>query len=259
MHGNWRLALGLLEQEGLIDYDDEQPRRLRTEDRVVQLGDLCNCVRGSINDDIQSTRLVGPIIDEMVVGNHEHPYFGGPPFDGFAWFAELREAIHKLDDRGLIQAALEVDGILLTHAGITRDFDAVDRWHEGDENKAREVANGLNWLWHEKQYTHAMFSAIGQLRGGIHPHGGILWSDWREAKATILTQIVGHTVGKTWRAEGPVNGTPSFMLIRPYADATPLPVQTLCIDIGAGKHSRNILGCWIRDGEVELVQYEQQD
>jgi hypothetical protein len=253
------LALALLEQEGLIEIgEDDLPRRLRaTETLVVQLGDLDNCVQGSINSDLQAARLVGPFIDLMLIGNHEHPYFGGPRFDGFAHYQELKEAILKINDRGMMQAALEVDGILLTHAGVTRDIDQVDKWHGGGENKAREVAAGLNILWRNKHYRHGMFSCIGRARGGQHEYGSVLWADWREEKSLLFPQIFGHTVAKTWRAEGPINGGPSFPLIRPYDGATPMQVQTLCIDIGVGKRATNILGCWIIDGEVRLVEYQE--
>ena len=259
LHGNWRLALALLEQEGLVEIgEDDLPRRLRaTETLVVQLGDLANCVQSSINVDLQSAKLVGPFIDLMLVGNHEHPYFGGPPFDGFVQYAELKEALLKINDRGMMKAALEVDGILLTHAGVTRDIDEVDKWHDGGKNKAAEVAKGLNTLWRDKDYQHGMFSCIGRTRGGAHVYGGVLWSDWREPKSTLFPQIFGHTVAQTWRSECPVNGGPSFTLIRPYDGATPMQVQTLCIDIGVGKKATSILGCWIRDGEVKLVGYQQ--
>ena len=254
-HGNWKLAVGLLEQEGLIEDAGYPWKRLRKDVTVVQLGDLCNCVVSSINDDLMAIKLVGPVIDIMLVGNHEHPYFGGPPFDGFGFFAELKNEILKLNDRGLIQAALEVDGILLTHAGVCASADDIDDWHS--DNKAAEFAEGLNGLWRARQYQHSMFSAIGRARGGRHPEGSVLWSDWKEQKTNHFPQIVGHTVGETWRAVGPMNGSPSFFLNRPYTNATPLPVQALCIDIGAGKKSRNILGAWIRDGEVILVEHER--
>lgn len=255
IHGNWRLALGLLEQEGLIEYVEDLPRRQHLEHRVVQLGDLCNCVRGSINDDLQAVKLVGPIIDVMLIGNHEHPYFGGIPFDGFAYYMELKNEILKLNDRNLIQAALEVDGIMFSHAGVVQSADGIEEWRT--DNKAADFAESLCTLWLAKEYTHAMFNTIGQARGGRFSEGGVLWADWKEPKTTQFPQIFGHTVGKTWRAEGSVNGVPNFTLIRPYADATPMQVQTLCLDIGAGKTSRNILGCWIRNGRVEIVEYEQ--
>lgn len=260
IHGNWKLALSLLEQEGLIEItEDGKYLRLLPEVDVVQLGDLCNCVAGSINDDMGATVIVGPIINRMLVGNHEHPYFGGPPFDGFAHYAELKEAILKLNDRGLIQAAHEVDGILLTHAGMTRDADSITDW-KIPSNKAREAANGLNYMWTDRRdYRHAMFSAIGKKRGGIHPYGGVLWSDWSEPKCTLFPQIVGHTVGKTWRYEEVLNGAPNFNLTLPTESTASVPAQTLCIDIGAGKKSKEILGCWITDGEVKIVSHKMED
>lgn len=252
-HGNWRLVLGLLEQEGLVENGYVDVRRIRKEVPVIQLGDFGNCVTGSINDDLEALRLVGPIVDLMLVGNHEHPYFGGPRFDGFAHYDELRRALLRLNDLDLIRAAHEVDGILLTHAGVTGDADAIDKWYGGGENKAAEMAHGLNTLWRNGDFGHGMFSAIGRSRGGLNALGSILWSDWSEPKCTLFPQIFGHTVGKTWRVGG-TNGGPNFSLTPPNG-RVPLQVQTLCMDIGAGKHSTKILGCWIRDGEAELVEY----
>lgn len=253
-HGNWRLVLGLLEQEGLVENGYVDYRRIRKEVLVLQIGDLGNCVRGSINDDLIAMRLVGPIIDQMLVGNHEHPYFGGPPFDGFAYYDELKRAILRLNDLGLIKVAFEVDGILITHAGLTRDADKITNWEH--ENKAAEIATGLNYIWSNHNYNHGMFSAIGRARGGRFLLGSVLWSDWSEPKTTLFPQIFGHTVDQTWRMSGPVDGSPSFTLLRPYEDATPVQAMTLCIDIGAGKNSTKIVGCWIKDGVVELVEHE---
>jgi hypothetical protein len=214
-------------------------------------------VQGSINDDIEATRLVGSLIDIMLLGNHEHPYFGGPAFSGFAHYAELQHALSLLNNTGLIQPALEVDGILLTHAGVTRDIDRVDVWHEGGDNKAREVANGLNTLWRNKDYAHAMFSCIGHTRGGAHPLGGVLWSDYSEPKSTLFPQIFGHTVAEEWRAIGSMHGGPTFPMTVWHDGDMPARIQTLCIDIGVGKCATAIVGAWIRDGEVEVVEYRQ--
>ncbi len=263
LHGNRKLAVGLMKQEGLIE-DIDSPRRLRPEVTVLQLGDLCNCVFGSINDDLYALKLVEHgIIDYMLVGNHEHPYFGGTPFSGFGWFAELKSALVKLNDRGRIRAAREVDGILLTHAGVTADIDQVDKWYGDEGNKARQVAEGLNILWDRRDYTHGMFSAISFYRGGTSKLGSILWSDWREEKSHLFPQIFGHTVGETFRVEYlsstieyPDNDAPSFILQLPQSDLDPIEVRTLCLDVGAGKHSSKILGCWIKGGGVRLVEYE---
>lgn len=255
-HGNWKLVLGLLEQEGLIeDQLDFPPKRIGHDATIIQLGDLCNCVVSSINDDLMALKLVGPIIDVYLVGNHEHPYFGGLPFDGFGPFAELKNELFKLNDRGFIKAAHEVDGIMLSHAGVTVSANGIETWHT--DNKAKEFADSLNTLWRANRFDHSMFSAIGHSRGGLCPEGGILWSDWREQKTRQFPQIFGHTVGQTWRSTSPQNGEPYFLLDRPYENATPLPVQSLCIDIGADKKTKSILGCWIDSGKVSLIEYDR--
>lgn len=255
LHGSRTLAAELLEQEGLIKNPDN-PVRLRHDVTVMQLGDLCNGVAGSINADLYALKLVElGIIDFMLVGNHEHPYFGGPAFSGFHWFAELKSALLKLNDRGKIRVAHEINGILLTHAGVTIDVDQVDQWKLGS-NKARELANGLNYLWDSRDYTHAMFSAIGARRGGQYRFGGVLWSDWAEEKSHLFPQIFGHTVGDNYRIEYSDINSPNFALQLPQNTA-PVWARTLCLDIGAGKHSSKILGCWINDEGVNLVEYQR--
>lgn len=69
-HGNHHLVRGLLEQEGITN---GRSRIVGSEVQVVQLGDLANCVQESVQDDLEALSLVGPVIDFMLVGNHEHP------------------------------------------------------------------------------------------------------------------------------------------------------------------------------------------
>lgn len=244
-HGNWRLVRGLLEQEEIIDIDGK--RIVEAEVFVVQLGDLANCVAESINHDLKALELVGPVIDLMLVGNHEHPYFGGPPFRGFWPDEQVKRAILRLHDYELIRAAHEVDGILLTHAGVAADIVLEDadaaRWSEM-----------LNEAWRADP-RHHLFSLIGHRRGGMTRCGGVLWSDWREPHSLAIPQVFGHTVGNTFRAHYAQDGRVGFWLAPPYEGASMSKASALCLDIGAGKNSTSILGAWIEEGVVRIVQH----
>ena len=245
-HGNRELVLGLLEQEEIVE---DGKRIAGSEVQVIQLGDLANCVASSVNDDLDALALVGPVIDFMLIGNHEHPYFGGPAFTGFWPDPMVSRARQRLADYRLIYAAYAVDDILLTHAGLTEDFSY-------EKELAQAWAGELNELW-DHDPTNIVFSMIGRSRGGWYENGGILWSDWSEPKSGKVRQIVGHTVGENWRAFMPPNGgSPTFAMVLPDGDRH--KVSRLCLDVGAGKGATRILGAWVNEGEVTIVEYNAQ-
>lgn len=240
-HGNAHLVRGLLKQEGIIEqhlFGDDRPYatriRPRGEVEVVQLGDLANCVLGSVNSDYDALYLVRQgIIDIWLVGNHEHPYFGGPKFHGFSYDPVIQMTINSLERGGSMKLAHAVGDILLSHAGLPI-------WAHrrlGTDLTVAGLAQAINRTW-EEDHNDPIFSAIGASRGGASAvGGGILWSDWSERKPRGLKQIFGHTVGKKIRMEGSV----------------------MCIDLGGGKNSTRIAGAWIRSGEVEVVIHESKE
>jgi hypothetical protein len=218
-HGRSDLVRGLLEQEGASGPDVT----------VVQLGDLANCVVGSEQADFEALELVREgLIDVMLVGNHEHPYFGGPSFFGFFPHASIRQSLFQIRDRDGLKAAHAVEGVLITHAGLTPW--ALKRLAF---MSAEALAMTINGIW-KADPKDLLFSAIGSSRGGYRNEGGILWADWSEPKPRKLRQLVGHTVGNTIRHRN----------------------ASTCIDLGAGKDSTRIAGAWIEDGEIEVVIYE---
>jgi alkylhydroperoxidase/carboxymuconolactone decarboxylase family protein YurZ len=248
-HGNSTLVRGLLIQEEIID--DKYERVCGPDVQVIQLGDLANCVAESINADRTALDMVGPIFDFMLVGNHEHPYLGGPPFSGFWSDPELQGKVRKLYSIGLMAAAACVDGIVLTHAGIPRDIGFADA------KSPAEWAQALNDIW-LREPRHEVFSRIGYSRGGWAGMGSILWRDWSEPISLEVPQICGHTVDKTWRAHYGKEGLPSFWFIRPYEEAVPVRASAICLDIGAGKKSKRILGAWIEEGTVRIVEHKRE-
>lgn len=227
-HGRYDLIHGLLHQEGLVD---SEGGRLNGEVTVIQIGDLCNCVSTSIEDDKVCLGFAPEWFDVYLVGNHEHPYFRGPHFSGFWRDTEIERVLLLLNDRGLIQAAYAADGILISHAGLNREFLA----SLPEEVDATEIAIAANNTWFANK-TSPLFSNIGQARGGWTRYGGILWADWSEPKVRGLRQLVGHTVGEEIRKR----------------------YQAICIDLGAGKGRTRIAGAWIRDGLIETVIYGKE-
>jgi hypothetical protein len=225
-HGNAGQVLQLLRQEGLVTEDGT---RTRGDVLVVQIGDLANCVEDSEKEDLEALALVGPVINLMLVGNHEHPYFGGPSFWGFWHYETIKQRLLELDAWGLIQPSLEVNGILVTHAGLSS--------HWGRRFRTAAGANScLRRMWRNLSKNEPIFSAIGQSRGGRYSEGGVLWSDWSEPKRSAFRQLVGHTVGKTIRRR----------------------IRATCIDLGGGKYDR-IAGAWICGERIKTVICETQD
>lgn len=222
-HGNHGLIRGLLAQEGLLG------ERTAT---VGQLGDLANCVERSTYNDLEAIDLVQQgVIDWALVGNHEHPYFGGPMFSGYWRDPVIFQALRRLHVRGGLKAAHCVDDILISHAGLTP-------WGLGrfeSLTTAQQYATAINELWLEDQ-DDLLFSRIGEKRGGWQKQGGILWADWSEPKPRNLRQLVGHTVGKEIRRRS----------------------GAICIDLGAGFGRTKIAGAWIRGGVIEVVTYEHE-
>lgn len=223
-HGRHDLVEGLLRQEGLLG------RAHRAGTTVVQLGDLVNCVSNSIGRDQECLRRAPEWFDVYLVGNHEHPYFDGPAFGGFWPDLEIKHLLRSYNARGLIRPCIAIDGVLVSHAGLS------SRW--GGSCETAEEAE--KWLVHEWQGSTkaGVFSAIGPDRGGWSKSGGVLWADWREPKRMAFSQVVGHTVDREvrWRRR-----KGKF---------------AVCIDLGASKEVNGALaGAWLIDGKVNVVTY----
>ena len=223
-HGAHEQVGRLLERAGIIDAIG---RRVNHDVRVVQLGDLCNCTFNSIEDDLRCLERIGDWIDVYLVGNHEHPYFGGPPFAGFHRNHRIDERLMELSHASVVQPSIAVDGVLVTHAGVsTRD----------GYTTADEADRNLRERW-EARPQGRPFSRIGSSRGGWDVRGGPLWADWSEPKCRKFSQVVGHTPGKEPRWRGaPLRAQPFL----------------LCLDVG-GKRGTELVGAWLRDGAIELV------
>jgi hypothetical protein len=222
VHGNIDLLTRLLQTAGIID---GQGKRVDGDTLTVQLGDLCNCVASSTIEDRRCLDQVRDWFDVYLVGNHEHPYFGGPPFAGFWHDVEIERRLHRLNDEGLLRPCVAVDGILVSHAGLAP-------WCRFRTAATAERALCDLWRLNPKD---AAFSTIGRARGGYNETGGVLWSDWSEPKNPWFWQLVGHTPGAGVRTLTHPNGK-----------------KAVCIDVG-GKSGATLTGAFIYNGEVGFV------
>lgn len=248
VHGDYRILAALLQEQSIIDSSWE---RCNQDAMVVQLGDLGNCVPESVTVDQACLEHAEDWFDVYLIGNHEHPYFGGPRFSGFWSDSAIGHKLQLLNSIGLIQAAHVVDDILITHAGV---IEGATLDNDVGPGTAQEWADALNDLW-QRNTIHPIFSTIGKSRGGQAEGGGILWSDFSEPKHEGFPQIVGHTVDDGVRLRR-----------RPFVEAWAPPKyafemdrgDVLCLDQGTGGASAapRIAGCWIREGLVEVVRYE---
>ena len=203
--------------------------------QTIQVGDLANCVAEDRDGDIACLDGARDWFDVVLVGNHEHPYFGGPKFHGFFHLPDVAERIRTLELSGLYQPAALVGETLITHAGATPDWG----WET-----AREAYDAIAAEWIEVGPTSLVFSRIGELRGGRHMLGGILWSDIREPEVQLFRQVIGHTpLDELVVADGYEPGTWLYRHV----------------DWG-GKHFARLAGIWLdENGDfIEAVAYQEE-
>lgn len=185
VHGNYEPLMQALLQAHIVDKNGE--RQLPRKDKVFSIGDLINGVKDSYIGDNKCLDLVGPILDGIIVGNHEIPYIDPVnTFSGFYPYEHISKRIWGLIDKDLIGPCVLHDETLISHAGIHR------KW--GFPN-ASDASKKMEYEWSQKSYSHFLFSAIGMSRGGGDIFGGALWCDFDRELQSDFPQIVGHTPG----------------------------------------------------------------
>jgi len=230
LHGNWRMLDALIDKAGVARTQDG---READGDFVVQLGDLINAVASSLDDDRTILARARKLIDVVLVGNHEHPYFGGPRFSGFWDDPELGRAVLA----AAWQPSFLIRDVLLTHAGVTPEIAA------SPQATAREIHDSLVATWGTNR-TAACFSQIGRARSrwSLSEFGGILWSDAAEPRAPFR-QVHGHT---------------------PDRDGPRLPADphgwtgSINLDVGMARGATRGVALWVeQDGSLgRLVEVE---
>lgn len=180
VHARADVLRGLLET---LDAVDDHGRH-RDGVWTVQVGDLLDR-RARPEANLRTARLAAKALDVVLAGNHEADILsGGAAVHG--------AALATLAGRGWPQAAAELGGWVITHAGIHPELT------HGLSANAGECVAEINDRWHRRSRRRApdpLFDWVGPARGGVSPYGGVLWgsgSEWPPNSRTPWGQIYGH-------------------------------------------------------------------
>lgn len=174
-------------EQGAIDENNHRINKDKL--GVYCTGDL---IDGGVNrlGDLLLLDYAREWFDEIVIGNHEYPFMGGPGFLGLRQHdRELQRKLLQLEYEGKYVPSTVVDGYLLVHAGFAK------RW--AFEN-AEDTNDVIHMLWRDAQEDKQdvpMLDWIGPYRGGkwANDTGGIFWLDWAEARNRNFNQVMGHS------------------------------------------------------------------
>lgn len=161
------------------DYCDEWGATADTMTREIE--ELCDWVDEKRGDDYRV---------DLLFGNHDFAYLLGHEGPGTisSLYDFVRETLFPMG----VMVATEVNGFLVTHAGLTQTW--ADEHLDYPEDAA-EAARQINVMMHGTYYERAALYTAGVARGGF----GIpspLWADKLELETDFadgISQIVGHT------------------------------------------------------------------
>ena len=169
-------------------------------DRLIVAGDIVGAEPGGL-------ACVGAVEDsggEVLVGNHEMAFFAGDTIDeGPRVDPALFELVRERALSGAWNLAAEADGVIVTHAGLSREFTAL--WESAARDPARLVEM-LNERW-RAELPIAERGASGIGASEILGPDGPLW--WRPLQAGGVLpggvpQVAGHTPIELLRRRGAV-------------------------------------------------------
>lgn len=200
-HGFHHNLRKLLLEQRVINKKGEAINRDKT--KVYCTGDL---IDGEINraGDILNLQMMNEWFDAVCIGNHEYAFLGGRDFGTRRKHDRetVRLLLQRLDEGKLVPSAV-VHGHLLTHSGLSDEFDF----------KTAEDAN---------EFIHAMWDAAPEYDGTIaifdwknnsdytgyttaDPTSGIFNLAWKKERNLNFNQVVGHTIftnGPIQKTEG---------------------------------------------------------
>ena len=166
---------------------------LNKHDRVVFVGDYVDSFDRTKLDQIQclTVALKEHNGDSVIClrGNHEESYLD-PDAMCSGWNQIMNTHIMPIKEQvRALPVHTWVDGILITHAGISKHFVdeiLVGKYGYNDVGDLALVGHYLESSFHQE---------VGYARGGSKSCGGLMWCDWFEEFAPIdgLRQIVGHS------------------------------------------------------------------
>lgn len=197
VHGD-PLLIDLLQKIGVINSRGERAEGFH----VVQIGDLAHFGHRVHTGDTQVLELALRAFDQVLLGNHEAWFAHRMNAGKFAGmhdqlYPETEQALQRLVRAGHYQPAAELDGWVITHAGVHPVH------AEGLPVDPALAAAAINqrfahYLQSSRPFT-PMFDAVGPARGGNGRSGpgGMLWLDLSELTPYTPNfpwpQIVGHT------------------------------------------------------------------
>lgn len=191
-HGFHRNLRSLLLQEGVINKRNEAINR--DEFKVYCTGDL---IDGEINraGDILNLQLMDEWFDAVCIGNHEYAFLGGRDFGGKRKHDRetVRLLLQRLDEGRLVPSAV-VKGHLLTHSGLSKEFDF---------RTAEDANEFIHTLWDaapEYDSTIAIFdwkNNSDYAYNTADPTSGIFNLAWKKERNENFPQVMGHTIFTT--------------------------------------------------------------
>jgi hypothetical protein len=156
---------------------------------VVFLGDYLDSWDRSFEDQFQTLAIVLDAAREgkavALMGNHELSYLDETMrCSGWDQLKQTElDIFHAYNMNQYLKPYHEVDGFLLSHAGVSKALLA----YYGSLSLEGYLERGY-------------FKEIGYRRGGRKPVGGLFWCDWAEFDPIEgVKQIVGHTRGRQIR------------------------------------------------------------
>jgi len=180
VHARCDALYSLLRELGVIDASGRRARA----GWVVQVGDLLDR-KADPAANLATAQLAVDALDMVLAGNHEWRLLS----DSDA--GDNGAALATLAGQGWPDAAAASDGWLITHAGVHPELAAEL------PSEASDAAAEINHRWHRasKRRRDPLFNAVGPVRGGPDPYGGIFWmhsEEWPTKQTSPWGQIAGH-------------------------------------------------------------------
>jgi hypothetical protein len=229
VHGHFKNLRRLLIEQGAINEDNERINQDTL--KVYCTGDL---IDGGVNrmGDFLILDYIEEWFDEVVIGNHEYPFMGGPAFVGLrSHDRQLQLRLLELEEKGVYVPSIAIGDTLLTHAGLS------SRW---SFKTAQDANDAIRAIWDNAIETTddvPILDWVGPGRSKFgNDVGGVFWLDWSEPRNLNINQVVGHTSF----IEGPI--------VTRYAKNT---IEHWNVD-AAGKFGLGLGGIIIEEGQPTI-------
>jgi len=172
LHGRVEIVKRLLDRSGAVAF----------------IGDYLDSWNRSTEDQIETLDLILDAVESRsnvyaLMGNHELSYLD-QRYQASGWSAAVHAHVMTRKRRmwDSLNIALEMEGFLLSHAGVSQT------WLREDITAVRAVEEFVDCTESERLFE------IGRRRGGHNRVGGPLWCDTQEfTPIPGVKQVFGHT------------------------------------------------------------------